>query len=122
MMFDPGTINIRAFTYYTRLQRVKDYVDKNISDDLSLGAAARVAGLEEKYFSTFFHAKAGVRFNHWVSYQRIRRAKELLWSSNQSITNVAFAVGFQDVRTFERAFKRVTSMTPFEYKKAVRPS
>jgi len=121
-MFDPREINDRAFTYCARLERVKAYVDRNISDDLSLRSAARVAGLEQKYFSTFFHVKAGVRFKQWVSYRRVRRAQQLLSNSNHSITNVASAVGFQDVRTFERTFKRVTSMTPIEYKKAVRPS
>ena len=121
-MFDPQQINSDAFNYYARLQRVKAYVTKHIFDDVSLRHVASVAGLEHKYFSTFFHAKAGVPFKQWVSYLRVMRAKEMISNANLSITTVAFAVGFQDVRTFERTFKRITSMTPMQYKKSVRPA
>ena len=121
-MFDPQQINYDAFNYYTRLQRGRSYVSQHICDDLSLRKAARVAGLEHKYFSTFFHAKAGVPFKQWVSYLRVKRAKEMMEDANHSITHIAGASGFQDVRTFERTFKRVMSMTPMQYKKSVRPA
>lgn len=120
-MFDPTQINQEAFRYYGRLQRVKDFVDDNITDDIPVSVVARVAGLEEKYFSTFFRRKTGIRFKQWVSFLRVNRAMAILASRNRSISEVASAVGFHDVRTFERAFKRFTSMTPLEYKKVVRP-
>jgi transcriptional regulator GlxA family with amidase domain len=110
-----------AFKYYDRLARVKRYFEDNLSEPFSVETAARIACLSEKYFSTFFHRKTGVRFKEWVNAVRIERARQLIDERNRSVTDVAFDVGFQDLRTFERAFKRNSSMTPLAYKKSVRP-
>lgn len=120
--FDAGHINQAAFEYYSRLARVEDYVRQNYSERISLADAAEIAALEAKYFSTFFHNKTGVCFKDWLSYVRVSRAMQLIRSGNSSITAVAFDVGFQNLRTFERAFKRCTGETPQAYKNAVRPS
>lgn len=121
-MFDARQINARAFDYYSRLAKVRDYVQRNRGTAVSVGAVAEAAGMEKKYFSTFFHEKTGVCFRDWLHYERIRHAVELIETSNQTITNVAFEVGYQDLRTFERAFKRCLDMTPQAFKKGVRPS
>ena len=111
----------RAFTYYSRLARVKEYVESNLDGDVSLATVAGVAGLEHGYFSRFFRQKTGVRFSSWVASLRIRQAMELMRSANRSIARVAYSVGFRHVRTFERTFKRDTMMTPSAFKKSVRP-
>jgi len=115
-------INDQVFTYYSRLARVKEHVEHNLDGDLSLAAVAGVAGMERGYFSRFFRQKTGVRFSNWVASLRVQRAKDLMRSANRSITRVAYSVGFRDVRTFERTFKRDTRMTPSAFKKLVRPS
>ena len=45
------------------------------------------------------------------------RAKELLRSTNLSISEVCYQVGYQDIRTFNRVFKRVAALRPGEFKK-----
>lgn len=120
-MFDPERVNLLAFSYYDQLRRVKQYVDQNQAESLPLGKAARIAGLEEKYFSAFFRAKTGVCFKDWLAYVRVARAIELMRARDQTITCIAFAVGFQDLRTFERAFKRCTGVTPVAFKSSIRP-
>ena len=110
-----------AFAYYARLKKVERYLEQNLSAIMSLETAAEIAGLEEKYFSTFFHNKTGVCFKDWVAQVRVTRAKEVLKDHNESITNVAYAVGFRDLRTFERAFKKWTGMTARAYKRSVAP-
>jgi len=120
-MDNEATPNPEAFTYYSRLARVKEYVEGTLDGDLSLTAVARVAGMERGCFSRFFRQKTGVRFSGWVASLRIRRAMDLMRSANRSITRVAYSVGFRDVRTFERAFKRDTTMTPSAFRKSVRP-
>ena len=121
-MIYPDDARPRVFAYYNRLQRVKEHLDTHLSDRISLKTAAEIAGLEEKYFSTFFHAKTGICFTEWVTRVRVRRAMEMIKARNHSITNVAIAVGFQDLRTFERAFKRHTALTPRAFRGAVRPT
>ncbi|MCG8356854.1 MAG: AraC family transcriptional regulator [Kiloniellales bacterium] len=120
-MIDTEEAPAAVFAYYPRLQRVKEHVDQHLDEDLSLGTAARIAGLEEKYFSAFFRRKTGICFRDWISRSRVRRAAEMMKAEDCSITCIALAVGFQDLRTFERAFQRCMGLTPLAYKKAVRP-
>lgn len=110
-----------AFIYYERLQRVKDYVDGKYDQDISLKEAARIAGLEKKYFSTYFRQKTGVCFRDWVAETRVSKAKAMMEVQSYNISEIAFAVGFRNLRTFERAFKRCTGMTPREFKNFVQP-
>jgi AraC-like DNA-binding protein len=120
-MSDREDFERRIFSYYLPLQRVREYVEKNLSEPISLRAAASAAGLEEKYFSAFFHRKTGVCFRDWLAARRVDRAIEILTQHDDTITNVAESVGFQDLRTFERSFKRLTGLTPREFKRSVAP-
>jgi AraC-like DNA-binding protein len=120
-MLQPLDINHSAFTYYPRLEKVERYVDENISQPIPVGVAARVAGLRPTYFSTYFRTKTGVRFTDWITHRRISVAVDLIESRDISLTRVGVSVGFQNVSTFERAFKKWCGMTPSEFRKQARP-
>lgn len=119
--FDPGNINERAFLYYTRLERIQRFVKANPEERISLREAARLSGISEAYFSSFFHQKVGVCFKDWRAHTQVQRAMRLMKTHNQTITAIGLDSGFGDLRTFERVFKRHTGLTPREYKKTVRP-
>lgn len=110
-----------AFDYYSNLGKVREFVLDNFTEDVSLERVAGVAAQEKTYFSRFFHEKVGITYREWLQYIRIQRAIELMKSSDQSITEAAHAVGFSDLRTFERTFKKWTSMVPRDFKKLVAP-
>ena len=110
-----------AFSYYDRLWPVLHFVTANVAMPISLGAAAKLAGLERKYFSAFFHSKVGATFTEWVRMLRVTRAMEVMRVRDDSIVRIAFAAGFRDVRTFERAFKRYVGVSPKAYRASVRP-
>ena len=110
-----------VFDYYERLKRLRRYVEQNYTEEISLKTAARIAALEETYFSTYFRKKVGVPFSLWLQEYRVLRAIELLHKKNYTITELAYRVGFADLRTFERAFKRAKNMTPVQFKRTVRP-
>jgi two-component system response regulator YesN len=112
----------QAFSYYPRLAKVKRYVDRNLLEAVDLSRAAEIAGLEKTYFSKFFHDKTGVCFHDWLSQVRVTRAADLMRSRDLSITEVAFAVGFRDLRTFERVVEKCTGMSPRVLKKTLQPN
>ncbi len=114
---DSADINRKAFSYFDRLKRVERFVQDHYSEDISRKTVAEVAALEEKYFSTFFRCKTGVRFRDWLTLVRVSRAMRLLRERNHPISIVACKAGFQNVRTFERSFKRCTGTTPRGYKR-----
>ena len=117
----PDRADTTVFTYYVRLQKVKDHIDQHFAEEITVKRAAAIAGLEQKYFSAFFHAKTGICFKDWVTQIRVDRAMEMMQTRNHSITDVAAAVGFRDLRTLERAFKKRTGMSPRSFKRLVRP-
>ena len=116
-MFDAKQINEGAFRYYARLATIKRYIDQNYFEHVSLESAAGIAGMERKYFSAFFHKKVGVCFRHWLMWVRVNEAKRQIETKNCSITQIAHATGFTDLRTFERAFKQCTGVTAMQFKK-----
>jgi len=111
-----------AFEYYPRLKRVQNYVMANFEETIPLAKAAEIAAMEKTYFSFFFHDKVGVTFRDWLQYLRITRALEMMAEQDHSITEVAFAVGFNELSTFQKAFKRWTSLTPRDFKRLARPA
>ena len=117
-----STINSRALHYYPSLRKVRDYVGKNSSKSITLSEAASIAGQETKYFSRFFHLKVGITFTTWKNAVRIQKAINLIDKEHCTFSNIAFSVGFEDLRTFQRVFKRLTGMTPRGYRKSVETS
>jgi len=117
----PGGMDSRIFSYYPRLEKVKRFVDRHFSETVNLSRAAEVAGLEKTYFSRFFHDKTGVCFHDWLSWVRVTHAMEIMKSRDLSITQIGFAVGFQDLRTFERAVEKCTGTSPRALKNRLRP-
>ncbi len=115
-------LNEEALQYYARLQRVQRFVEENYSEEISLDRAAGIAGMERTSFSRFFSSKVGVSFTQWLTKVRIAKARDLMKKSNYSISDITYAVGFSDLRTFGRAFKKLTDLTPLQFKKTVRPS
>lgn len=75
--------------------------------------------MEEKYFSAFFARKTGTCFMLWLRRRRVARAIALMGSNNASITEIAFAAGFRDLRMFERTFKKCTGRTARDYKHTI---
>lgn len=118
---DADCIKQAAFEYYGRLGKVKRYIARHYAEDVTLKTAANVACLEEKYFSNFFHRKTGVRYVDFLSYVRIEQAKKLLRQHDTSISEIATIVGYHNRRTFERAFKKWTGLTPRRFRTTVRP-
>ena len=124
---DPGKtpsdarINEGAFQYYPSLRKIRGYVEDHYGEDISSKKAAQIACKETKYFLKFFHTKVGVTFGCWLRYIRLLEATRLMRTADYSITYVAHEVGFQDLRTFERAFKKYFQLTPREFKNSVRP-
>lgn len=120
-MLEPRTVDDRIFSYNPRLNKVKQFVDANLTEPVSLGLVADAAGLEKTYFSKYFRAKTGICFRDWLSAMRVNRAMEIMTTRDLSITAIAFAVGFQDLRTFERAMERCTGLSPRAVKNRLRP-
>ena len=93
------------------------YIERHYAEPLSLDIVAQEVNLSPAYFSTVFKKETGSSFVDYIAEFRVKKAKELLKGSSFNINQVATAVGFYDARYFSRLFKKITGMTPVEYRK-----
>jgi AraC-like DNA-binding protein/CheY-like chemotaxis protein len=92
-----------------------NYIEKHFHEHLSASEVANLCGMSRFRFSRLFHAAYGVTFQDHLLRCRIKEACRLLEQPNVSITEIGFAVGFNDASYFARIFKRYTSLLPSEY-------
>ncbi len=93
----------------------KEYIQNNLHRNIKTKEVAAQVNLSESYFSIYFKDKTGITFRDYILKTRINYAKKLLKSKEVSISEIAYLIGYQDYRSFSRAFKNETGMTPSEY-------
>ncbi|MCC8051883.1 MAG: response regulator [Clostridiales bacterium] len=92
------------------------YVNENYHGDISLSDAAHALYLNPNYVSQLFKKEAGVTFVRYVTQKRIEEAKDLLANTEASLTDIAITVGFHDYFYFIKTFKKITGLTPKQYR------
>ena len=105
-------------TYEQLKQRedIRTYIGKNYRNDISMQSAAQVMGYSEAYFCKLFKQCFHVNFSAYLNAYRVARARELLSNTRLNIREVSVACGYSDSNYFSRVFKRITGMTPSEYR------
>lgn len=104
------------------LKTVVDYCSKNYVNELSLALLSEELHMSKYYISHLFGSKLNIGFNDYVNSLRISKACILLSREELSMTEIAGAVGFTTIRTFNRAFLRHTGQSPSDYRKNLRRS
>jgi two-component system response regulator YesN len=94
----------------------RDYIERNLSSDLSIDALAEYLGISGSYFSLLFKQHFGETFVEYVTKQRMEMAKSLLALSDKSVTQIGAMVGYSERRYFTRVFSKYTGMLPSEYR------
>lgn len=100
-----------------RLKNVLTYLRQHYHEKITLAEVADIAYMSPCYFSKFFKLATGSTFTEYLLKLRVDHAKELLINSDQSITEIAFHVGFSSHSYFDRVFQRMTEVSPRSYRK-----
>lgn len=104
--------------YADLLMKVKEYVHSNYDkDQISLQNAAEHVKMSPSHLSKIFSQETGQTFIDYLTQTRIRKAMELLQSTQAKTYEIAFQVGYNDAHYFSNVFKRVTGMTTTEFRK-----
>jgi AraC family transcriptional regulator len=99
-----------------RLQRVRDYVEVHLDEELSLTVLADIACLSPYHFSRSFKEAAGVGPQRYVLQRRVERAKRLMRQTHQPLALIALEAGFADQSHFTIAFHREVGVTPGRFR------
>lgn len=98
------------------ISKTIDYIENHIDEDLSRSQLASYVHLNEDYLSRIFKKETGYLLKDFVRMKKIEFAKELLSSTNMSVSLVAVRCGFTNFSHFSQTFKKETSFTPNEYR------
>jgi two-component system response regulator YesN len=96
---------------------VTTYVLANYAKDITLESVADKLNITGGYLSTYFKEKRGMNFNDYVNSVRIEMAQNYLKHSNLKIQEVASKVGYQNLNSFNRMFRKFSGVTPSDYRR-----
>jgi AraC family transcriptional regulator len=103
--------------YIERINKVIDYIELNLANDIQLDDLAQIACLSKYHFHRIFFSFTNESLYRFVTRLRTERSAVLLLSQKKSITDIAFSCGFHDSATFSRAFKKQFKISASEWKK-----
>ncbi len=95
-----------------KLRLVKEFINDNLEQDLTLSEISEVADLSHFHFARSFRKTMGVTPQQYITNLRIEKAKNLLSHSNLPIVEVGFQTGFKNQSHFTTLFRKITSFTP----------
>ena len=99
------------------INRALKYIQRNFGKNLTLNEIADFCSFSRSSLCHLFKKYTGVSVHNYIVNLRISHAKELLKISNQSVSAVAVKCGFSDYNYFASCFKKVTGISPSEYRK-----
>jgi two-component system response regulator YesN len=100
------------------INELKTYIEENFENpDLSLKHLSDRFHISGKYASYLFKEEFNMKFVDFIVQLRMERAEELLANTEESVQNIALQVGYANSITFGRVFKRITGVTPGDYRK-----
>ena len=94
--------------------RITRFISENLHHGLTLKVLANFLGYSEKYCSDLFDRIMGESFSSYMRRYRVARASSLLTTTDQTLAEIATAVGFSDQFSFSHFFKRATGHSPIE--------
>ncbi len=99
------------------INSVKKYVKEHISSsELNRSFLAAQIHLNPDYLSYLFHKEAGQSLSSYILEERILLAKKLLNTTNKTLQEISEMIGFSNGSYFHKQFKRLTGMTPHQYR------
>jgi len=104
--------------YTQRINRVTDYLRKNLDRQVKLSELAKVACFSEFHFHRIFSAVTGETLNDFTNRLRLEKAARLLRYTDHSLTDIALDCGLSSSATFSRAFRSGYDTSPSQFRKS----
>ena len=95
----------------------KQYIADNYYQSLTLEIVSKEIGFNPTYFSGMFKKETNMNFSDYLKKVRIDNAKTMLLNMEQTVEDISYAIGYSDIKYFSRLFKKMTGVTPTEFRK-----
>lgn len=101
------------------INRAEQYIQTHYTSLITVQEVAEYIQISPNYFSTLFKQRTGRSFTEYINQLRIGKAKILLEETLMRVNEIADKVGYQEYKYFVEVFKKLTSLTPTQYRKLV---
>lgn len=98
------------------IARARAFIAEHHADEIDLTAVARAVNMSTCHFCKIFRRSTGLTFTDYLARVRVESVCQRLLNPHASISEAAFATGFQSLSQFSRVFRRVMGKTPTEYR------
>lgn len=105
----------------TAIQRMLDWTEQHLSEEISLAEMSRAVGYSPYYCSKRFHEVTGASFRQYVAGRRLTRAALMIRDTDCRILDIALACGYSSQEALNHAFADVFGLTPAAYRRAPGP-
>ena len=121
MLYEAGVLTKAETAGNSNMQKeLLGYIQNHYTEKITLSMLAEEFHLSEKYVSRYFVEHFYLPFSNYVVHLRLTHAKQLLETTDESITEIALQSGFSNVSYFMRAFKNAYDKSPLKYRKEIR--
>lgn len=103
--------------HFGKLQAAIEYLETHFIDEISTNRLADLAGVSVPHFNRLFRKVLRLSPMEYVLSLRVQEAQRLLATTRQSMSEIAAAVGFYDQSHFTKRFRKITGITPLQYRK-----
>ena len=97
------------------VKQVQEFIENNFEQSIQVSDLATMVNVTSRTLNRRFQSCVAMRPIEYIQAVRIEQAKRLLESGKVSIKSLAYQVGYNDISSFTRLFKRATELTPKEY-------
>ncbi|WP_392558208.1 AraC family transcriptional regulator [Orbus mooreae] len=101
---------------FAKIQDILSFINKNLHQKLSLNGVAEKFYMSTSHFCRFFQSHTKTTFSQYIISQRIEKACYMLLHTDLSITQISQESGFESISSFNRAFSKLTNITPSKYR------
>ncbi|HYG50466.1 MAG TPA: helix-turn-helix domain-containing protein [Flavobacteriales bacterium] len=98
------------------IKKAQDYIEKNIEEKITIDQLADMVAVGRRSFERRFKAATNNSVLEYIQRVKIEAAKRSLETSRKNINEVMFDVGYTDTKAFRDLFKKITGLTPIEYR------
>ncbi|HTD93386.1 MAG TPA: AraC family transcriptional regulator [Chitinophagaceae bacterium] len=99
-----------------RIEKAIEYMNQNFQKPISLTEVSKLANMTDVSFSRFFKTRTGITFMDSLLEMRLGHASRLLIDTTQSVAEVAYNCGFNNISNFNRLFRKKKGCTPKEFR------
>jgi YesN/AraC family two-component response regulator len=108
---------LKSMNYSNTIIKCRDYITNHIYENITLSQLSKVLSVSSNYLSEKFKKEVGMTISEFIQKEKVEEAKRLLSSTNNSILDICVSLNFTDQSYFTKIFKKVTGITPNQYRK-----